>query len=235
MITLAVESSAGPVSVAVCKDGQVLAEYFVHTKQTHSETLMPMVESVMHMAGCTVKDIDLLAVAAGPGSFTGVRIGVATVKGIAFANDVPCCAVSTLEAIAFPARKMEGHIISAVMDARCQQVYNANFAVKDGKLVRLCKDRALAIDELWQECKKYDEKIWLCGDGAEVCAPIFAQDKVVLSSADLRFQHAVSVALLAEQMYKEKKAVSGASLAPFYLRLPQAERELKKKKGCSES
>lgn len=228
MITLAIESSAAPVSVSLCHDGKIIAENYVHTKQTHSETLMPMVENLLKMTNLTIREIDLLAVSYGPGSFTGVRIGVSTIKGLAFASDIPCCGVSTLEAIARTSA-IEGYVLCAVMDARCKQVYNANFTVKDGKLIRLCEDRALSIEALSEECQKMHQKIMLCGDGAQICYEEYFKWGAGIAPENIRYQRASSVALLAEEMFKEGKSVSAASLVPAYLRLPQAERELKKK------
>lgn len=231
MITLAIESSAGPVSVCICEDGKIIAENYVNTKQTHSETLMPMVENILKITNLTVKDISLLVVSAGPGSFTGVRIGVSTVKGLAFTNNIPCCAVSTLEAIAYNAISMEGYIVCAVMDARCNQVYNANFKVENGDLIRLCDDRALPVSDLVEECKNFGNKIIVCGDGTDVCTKEFIKINAEISYENNRFQRASAVALIAEKMQKKNLTINGNGLVPAYLRLSQAERERNKKMG----
>ncbi|MCH5351964.1 MAG: tRNA (adenosine(37)-N6)-threonylcarbamoyltransferase complex dimerization subunit type 1 TsaB [Acutalibacter sp.] len=233
MLILAIESSASPASAAVLEDGKLLGETFVNTKQTHSQTLLPMVQNLMNSLGKTCADFDVMAVTNGPGSFTGVRIGVSCVKGLAMTNDTPCCGVSTLEAIAMPGRTYEGCIICAVMDARCGQVYNALFQVTGGTLHRLTSDRALSIAELSQECESYQDRLVLFGDGAVLCYEAFQAWGAQIAPPELRFQRASSVALLALESAKTGKTVTVQALMPSYLRLPQAERELKKrqKKG----
>ena len=154
MLILALDSSAAPASAALLKDGKILSEFYINTKQTHSQTLMPMVESVLKLTNKTLDDVTCMAVSAGPGSFTGVRIGVSCVKGLSMTRNIPCAGVSTLRAMAENARQLTG-IVCAVMDARCGQVYNALFRAEDGKLTRLCDDRALPIVELLEECKTF--------------------------------------------------------------------------------
>ena len=135
MIILAIDTSASPVSAAVLRDGFLVGEFFLNTKTTHSQTLMPMVESILSLSGIGLSDIDVFAVNAGPGSFTGVRIGVASIKGMTLAQEKPCAAVSTLAAMAYGLPYTNG-IVCAVMDARCSQVYNALFRLKNGSLLR---------------------------------------------------------------------------------------------------
>lgn len=226
MLILGIESSAGPASAAVAQDGRLLGEFFVNTKQTHSQTLLPMVESLLKNLGLTCADFDRMAVANGPGSFTGVRIGVSCVKGLALPGGTPCCGVSTLEAIAFAGALCPGSVVCAVMDARCGQVYNALFEAKDGALVRLTEDRAISIQDLGQECQPYGERLILFGDGARLCHEQFALWGARLAPEALRYQRAGSVALLAA----DRPAVAAGALLPSYLRLPQAERELKRKR-----
>lgn len=233
MLILAIESSASPASAAVWEDDKLLGEFFVNTKQTHSQTLLPMVQELMNSLGKTCADFDVMAVTTGPGSFTGVRIGVSCVKGLAMPNDTPCCGVSTLEAIAMPGRYFEGCVICAVMDARCGQVYNALFQVTAGELCRLTPDRALPIAELSQECESYQDRLVLFGDGAGLCYEAFQAWGARIAPPELRFQRASSVALLALESVKAEQTMSAQALMPSYLRLPQAERELRKrqKKG----
>ena len=226
MLILALDSSASPASAALLEDGRILSEFYMNTKQTHSQTLMPMVESVLRLAERTLGDVDRIAVSAGPGSFTGVRIGVSCVKGMAMARNIPCAGVSTLRAMAENARGMEG-IVCAVMDARCGQVYNAMFRVSGGTIERLCPDRALAIAELCAECAPYGARLLLVGDGAELCHKTFSAFGARLLPPMLRFQRAAGVALAAEA----GETVAADALMPVDLRLPQAERELKKKNG----
>lgn len=233
MLILAIDSSASPASAAICEDGRLLGEFFINTKQTHSQTLLPMVEQLMNAVGKTCADFDVMAVSNGPGSFTGVRIGVSCVKGMAMPNEIPCCGVSTLETIAMAGRDYEDSVICAVMDARCGQVYNAVFKATGGELCRLTEDRALSIEQLSEEYKQYGSKVVLFGDGAELCHRTFKTWGARLAPEEIRFQRASSVALAAEKLVKENKTVSAAELVPTYLRLPQAERELKMRKGLS--
>ena len=220
MLILALDSSAAPASAALLEDGKILSEFYINTKQTHSQTLMPLVESVLKLT--------CMAVSAGPGSFTGVRIGVSCVKGLSMTRNIPCAGVSTLRAMAENARQLTG-IVCAVMDARCGQVYNALFRAEDGKLTRLCDDRALPIAELLEECKTFTEKIYLVGDGAELCYKTFAAIRAELLLPQLRFQRASGVAMAAQEMVESGQTVTPDALMPIYLRLPQAERELKAK------
>lgn len=229
MLTLGIDSSASAASAAVVENGKLLGEFFVNTKQTHSQTLLPMVQGLLQTVGHSCNEVDVLAVSHGPGSFTGVRIGVACVKGIALPNDTPCVGVSTLEAIAYGGISVEGAVLCAVMDARCSQVYNALFQVEKGVLRRLTEDRALAIADLEKECRAYGEKLLLLGDGAALCHKTFEAWGAKLAPESIRFQRASSVALLGEQAAHQGSTVSASSLAPVYLRLPQAERELKKR------
>ena len=228
MLILALDSSAAPASAALLEDGKILSEFYINTKQTHSQTLMPMVESVLKLTNKTLDDVTCMAVPAGPGSFTGVRIGVSCVKGLSMTRNIPCAGVSTLRAMAENARQLTG-IVCAVMDARCGQVYNALFRAESGKLTRLCDDRALPIAELLDECKTFAEKIYLVGDGAELCYKTFAAIRAELLQPQLRFQRASGVAMAAQEMVENGQTVTPDALMPIYLRLPQAERELKAK------
>ena len=225
MLILGIDSSAVSVSAAICELGEqprVIAEGFLNNKITHSQTLMPLVQSLLDNSKTALADIDVFAVSAGPGSFTGLRIGVSAVKGMAYALGKPCREVSTLHAMAYNLPLYDG-IICAVMDARVSQVYNALFEVKDGAVTRLCDDRALMIPELKAELdEKYpDREIMLVGDGTELCFGRFGGGNIILSPAPQRFQNGVGVCLAAEH-YPD---INAAALMPKYLRLPQAERE----------
>ena len=228
MKILSIDSSSVTASVAVVENGKILAENFINNGLTHSQTLMPMVEKTIVESGVSVKDIDLFAITHGPGSFTGVRIGIASVKGMADALNKKCIAVSTLEAIAEPL-KNEDVIACAVMDARCNQVYTALF--NNGK--RLCDDKAVLIDELGEELKSFDKKVVFIGDGSLLC-----YDKLheIIQNCDvadekIRFVHGSSIGFVAEEKIKNgEELINPENLVPFYLRLPQAERELKLKK-----
>ena len=222
MNILGIDSSAVSVGAAVCGSGRVIAESFINNRITHSQTLMPMITDMLVNAQLTLNDIDVLAVNAGPGSFTGLRIGISAVKGIAYALGKPVRAVSTLHAMAYNLTLFEG-VVCAVMDARCGQVYNALFEVKGGAVTRLCDDRAIKCDELKAELDgKFDDApVMLVGDGAELCSERFGGGRIMLAPAPLRYQNGVGVCLAAEQ-YPD---IDAAALMPQYLRLPQAERE----------
>ena len=225
MKILAIDTSATASSAAICDENKIIGEFFINTKLTHSRTLMPMVESLLTNTNLQTSDITAIAVNCGPGSFTGVRIGVAAAKGLAFADDLPCIEVSTLESLAYNLQSAKG-IICSVMDARCAQVYNALFKCDGEKLERICKDRALS-----EELKGYNERIILVGDGAELCFNAMKEtlSNVELAPINVRFQRASSTAEIAIEKFNNGEVLSAAEIMPMYLRLPQAERELKKK------
>ncbi len=229
MKILSIDSSSITASVAITDNGNVLAEGFINNGLTHSQTLMPMVEQTVKDSKVSINDIDLFAITNGPGSFTGVRIGIASVKGMADALGKKCFAVSTLEAIAEPL-KNEDVIACAVMDARCNQVYTAIF--ENGK--RLCEDKAILIDELGEELKRYDKKIVFIGDGSVLCYEKLKDfiREISIAEENIRYIHAGSIGRLAEEKISNgEEFTDSAKLVPFYLRLPQAERELNNKKS----
>ena len=225
MKILAIDSTAEVASVSICEDAKPLAVYTVKNGNTHSQTLLPMIEAALRHSSLTVDDIELFAASEGPGSFTGVRIGAATLKGLAFGRNLPCVGVSTLEALAYNLIGFEG-IICPVMNARRSQVYNAIFECKDGKLSRICPDRALSISELEQELMSYNgKKIFLTGDGYDVAISGFTQFSPDFTPEILRYQNAYSVAQCALIAYKNGSFSSDAEITATYLRLSQAERE----------
>lgn len=219
---LSLDSSAVTASVALTDGDRVIKSEFVNSGLTHSETLLPIVKRVM--GDNEFSSLDAVAITAGPGSFTGVRIGVATVKGIAFAGNIPCYGVSTLEAIAYNFVD-ENCIVCAVMDARRMQFYNAIFKVENGTMSRLTPDRAISIDDLREELKQYDSVI-IAGDGAALCSQNIALDNCKIAADDKIYQNALSVA----KCVKNKKPIAPTALMPVYLRQSQAERELKLKR-----
>ena len=218
---LSMDSSAVTASVALTDGDEIIKSEFVNSGLTHSETLLPMITRVMD--GRKYSELDGIAITAGPGSFTGVRIGVATVKGLAFNDDIPCYSVSTLEAIAYNFVD-ENAVVCAVMDARRMQFYNALFRVQNGKVERLCNDRAISIEDLRNELKRYD-KVLIAGDGAKLCFQNIELENCTLADDDRIYQNAVGVAKAAQN----KNAISPKALMPVYLRQSQAERELKLK------
>ena len=233
MKILAIDSTAIVASVALCDDEKLIALYTVNNGNTHSETLLPMVESILKEAKLTPADIELFAVSNGPGSFTGVRIGCATVKGLAFGRMTPCVGVSTLEALAYNLKGSDG-ILCPVMNARRNQVYNALFRFEGDRLVRLCEDRAIAISELADELAEKNEKVYLSGDGASITAPSIPEDKLGFTHPVMAHQNAYSVAMCALEAYRSGNYTTDIDLAPTYLRPSQAERErLEKEKGSN--
>ena len=228
MKILAIDSSAVVASVALCEDGRLLAEYTVNNGNTHSETLLPMAESLLKQFSLTAADIGLFAVSAGPGSFTGVRIGAATVKGLAFGMNVPCAEVSTLEALAHNLSARDG-LICPVMNARRSQVYTALFRCSEGKLERLLPDSAMAISELDGILAKYGEPVSFVGDGYGITVSALEHTAVKEVPERLRHQSAFSVATVAYSQYLVGETVSDYTLKVNYLRPSQAERELMNK------
>ena len=226
MLLLSVDSSAVTASAALSVDGEIIKSELINKGLTHSERLLPLSQSVM--GDYNYSDLGAIAVTAGPGSFTGVRIGVATVKGLAFVNNTPCISVSTLEAIAYNFTN-ENAVICAVMDARRMQFYNALFKAENGRITRLCDDRAISIEDLKKDLEGF-EKVIIAGDGAELCFTNIGLDNAVLAAEDKRFQSGAGVAKAAQG----REAVSPADLRPVYLRPSQAERELKLKKENKE-
>ena len=230
MKILAIDTSAGPSSAAVLDGETLLVEFFLNTRQTHSQTLLTLVDGVLRCTQTELGEIGLFAVSAGPGSFTGVRIGVSCVKGLAFPRGTLCAGVSTLEAMAWNFYGIPG-TVCAVMDARCGQVYNAVFASGEDGFCRLTEDRALSMEALAQECRAYPGPLYLVGDGALLChqQENFQALGAKLPPQPARFQRAAGVAMAALRMQREGSAVPPERLMPVYLRLPQAERELRQR------
>ena len=220
MLILAMESTAKAASVALVRDGVLVAQSTQCSGLTHSRTLLPMAEDLLKNAGINLSDVDRFAVAHGPGSFTGVRIGVAAVKGLAWAAEKPAVGVSTLEAMAWHgAAAGEGSLVCCAMDARRNQVYNALFEIRDGSPVRLTEDRAISLADLIADLKADGRTPFLVGDGAHLCKAVM--DSAVLAPENLRMQSAWGVAMAA----MDKPDASADALQPVYLRLSQAERE----------
>ena len=227
MMILALESSATACSVALTRDGNVLAQAFQHSGLTHSRTLLPMVDNVLNSCGESMEHVDVVAVAAGPGSFTGLRIGVATAKGLAWAEDKDCAACSTLESMAWPLAHMEGKLIVCAMDARRSQVYNALFLATGDGLERLSEDRAISLADLAEEVKKFENEKIVVGDGAKLCYNTLSEMGLSLTLAPehLRMQSGWGVARAAEELAKRGELIRGEALNAVYHRLSQAERE----------
>lgn len=234
MKILSLECSATPCSAAVIEDGKILASDFVNVGLTHSQILMPMAEEVIKKANISLKEIDGFAISVGPGSFTGIRIGISAIKGLAAPEKKPCAAVSTLLSMAYNYIDTDC-IVCAVMDARCNQVYNAIFDIEKGKISRICEDRALLCEELKENLKEISQNTKKCviivGDGTKVFSPYVKDiENVCEPTEDRHYQNAVSVGLACEECFKNGEVLSPEEILPVYLRLPQAERELKLKK-----
>ena len=226
MLILAFETSAKAASVALHDGQKLLAESYQNTGMTHSQTLMVMAEDALKQCGKSAQDVTAVAVAEGPGSFTGVRIGVAAAKGFAWGREIPCYGISTLEAMAESLGIYQGYICP-VMDARRAQVYNALFYVNRGNITRVVPDRAIALSDLGEELKNLQESVFFVGDGSNLCYNTLLKDvpNLVLPPEHRMHQRAVGVALLAAKQAVLGIAPSGADLNPNYLRLSQAERE----------
>ena len=223
MKILGIDTSAVVSACAVCETGEnpkVIASGSLNTKLTHSQTLVPFLENIINCAGLDLADIDAFAVSAGPGSFTGLRIGVSVVKGMASALDMPVRSVSTLAAIAYNFTVTDA-IVCAVMDARCNQVYNAIFRIQNGIVMRLCDDRAIFIEDLKKDLHNYNERIILAGDGADLVYSKINDGLIELAPPALKYQTGTGVCFASEHC----SDISADSLMPVYLRLPQAERE----------
>ena len=226
MKILALETSAKACSAAVTENGQVIASAFQNTGLTHSRTLMPMVEAMLKNADLSLSECDVIAVANGPGSFTGIRIGIAAAKGLAFAAGKPMAGISTLEAMAMNCIATPALIVCA-MDARRQQVYNALFLSDGEHLTRLSPDRPIALSLLAEEIRQHSEHpIVVVGDGARLCAGYLTENGIPcsLAPAHLLQQNAITVALTAEKAAKEGNLCSAQELEAVYLRAAQADK-----------
>ena len=235
MKILAIDTSALVATAALCEDDTPIAVSSQKSGLTHSATMLPIVKNIMDNTNTSIDDIDMFAVSEGPGSFTGIRIGIATVKGLAFGKNKICIGVSTLEALAENLPYEDG-ILCPVMDARRNQVYNALFKRENGVLVRMCEDRLIPLDELSAELSALQQKIYLCGDGYRL-----AKSRLTVSSEDvsplLIAQNAISVASVAKRIYDAApdEDYSEGKLQPIYLRASQAERERLEKEAEKEN
>ena len=227
MNILALEASAKAASCCVCRDDFLLAQSYQHSGLTHSRTLLPMVEDMLKNSELSLDDIDLIAVANGPGSFTGLRIGVSTAKGLVWAKDLPCAACSTLESMAWNLAHLEGADICCAMDARRAQVYAARFVIEGGKPVRLREDEAISVTDLGDEAETRKKTQILVGDGWELCYNEFTGRAIPCQAAPphLRYPSAWGVARCGLEMASRGELTTAATLAPDYHRLSQAERE----------
>ncbi|MCD7755079.1 MAG: tRNA (adenosine(37)-N6)-threonylcarbamoyltransferase complex dimerization subunit type 1 TsaB [Firmicutes bacterium] len=230
MRLLAFETSAKAASVALFQDDALLGEQYQNTGLTHSQTLLVMAQALLSQCSCTPEDVEAVAVAGGPGSFTGVRIGMAAAKGFAWGRELPLYSVSTLEAMARGLGLPQG-IVCPVMDARRSQVYNAIFRIENGTCTRLREDRAIALEALGAELASLSQPVYLVGDGSRLCyqtlSPAIAN--LVMPPEFRMHQRAVGVGLAAWEQYRAGAPASAAGAVPNYLRPSQAERERNEK------
>ena len=230
MLILAFETSAKAASVALLEDGKLLGESYQNTGLTHSQTIMVMAEDLLKQCGKTVADVTAVAVANGPGSFTGIRIGVAAAKGFAWGAELPCVGASTLASMAVGLGIWQGYVCP-VMDARRSQVYNALYHVDCGKYTRIREDRAISLEELGEDVKNLSEPIFLVGDGSVLCYNTLSEKVpgLILPPEARMHQRAAGVALEAERLLRSGGTFPAGALVPNYLRLSQAERERNEK------
>ena len=227
MLILGIDTCSMSSSASVVSEDRMIATFSVNHKKTHSERIMPQIEDMLEAADISIDEIDAFAASVGPGSFTGVRIGVATVKALAQAQKKPCIAVSALEGLATNALNFDG-IISPILDARRNQVYNALFESNGKNITRLCADRALPLLELLEDLKKTDRNIMFVGDGVPVFKDIITdslKDRAFFATLPLVFNQASSIALIGLEKFKNGDTISYEKLVPEYVRLSQAEQE----------
>lgn len=245
MKILGIDSTSKYTSAAITEGDKLICEAVLDFGNTHSETLLPLIDSLLSAAQIDISEIDMIAVSAGPGSFTGVRIGAAIAKGLAMQSrgEKPCVPVSTLSALSLNLGGVNG-IICPVMDARRNQVYNALFRSEGGVITRLCEDRAISLDELYSELSRFNEKIYFCGDGYTLVTEAY-KDRLNMEITPmlLRKQNGYSVCLCGYEIFNNydkdtesfKKQYSAQNLSPTYLRQSQAERERNEKLGNTEN
>ena len=232
MKILSIDTSSGVASAAVTEDEKLICEFILNNKLTHSQTLMPIIDRVLKESDTDLSQMDFIAVTNGPGSFTGLRIGVSTAKGLADALKKPVVGVSTLEAMAYNLPYC-GFLIVPIMDARRSQVYNAVYRWNKNELEQISSPRAISVEDLLKELKELNEKAVFLGDGVPVYKDIIKQEmgeNVMFAPSCANAQRASSVAVAAKKLYENGKATDGLGLVPVYLRKSQAEREAEEKK-----
>lgn len=233
MIILGIDTSAKTASVGLVEDNNIIEDLFINEGLTHSETLVPMIDEILNKNNYSINDIDAFAVNNGPGSFTGIRIGVAVVKGLVLKSNKPCYEVSTLDSIAYNCKDKTG-IVVATMDARRNQVYNAIYKAEDNRITKIVSDRSILIEDLYNEIKEYDCNVYIVGDG-QINVQNYYKDNNLNKESFIypdyieNLQKGSNTALIAFDNLEESK--TGESILPSYLKLSQAEQELRKKKG----
>lgn len=228
MLTLGIDTCCMASTAALVQGSRMVAQTVINQNKTHSQILMPQIEEMFRLTEVQPSEVELFSVAVGPGSFTGVRIGVATAKAMAQANNRPCVAVSTLEALAYSSGVFEG-IVSPILDARRNQVYNGLFRCHEGKMERICPDRAISLEELLAELGKADEKVLFVGDGVFVFKERIEEllgQKAVFAPITTAMNLGGAVAALGQEKFEKGEFIHYSLLVPSYIRLSQAERDL---------
>ncbi|HHU90161.1 MAG TPA: tRNA (adenosine(37)-N6)-threonylcarbamoyltransferase complex dimerization subunit type 1 TsaB [Clostridiaceae bacterium] len=226
MVTLAVDTSGLTASCAVVQDGKVIAELSTKHGKTHSQKILPMIKTTLSMVNKEMKEVDLFAASIGPGSFTGLRIGVVTIKGLAYSLKRPVCGVPTLDALAYSMPDFNG-VISPMLDARNNQVFTAFYHKMNGKLEKLSSDSGIPIKEWINKAMEFNKNIMILGDAAEIhlaeLKEVFGAG-IICPQLAMTYPRASATALLAEEAYHNNKVTGAYELEPFYLRKSQAER-----------
>lgn len=231
MKILALDTTGNVSSVALIDDEKLIGEYTINYKMTHSQTIMPMIDEIVKMTELDLKDIDYIACSQGPGSFTGLRIGAATAKGLALGLNKKIVPVPTLDALAYNIFETD-KIICPIMDARRSQVYTALYMWNDGVLENITGHMATTIDDIIARADEFEMGVIFLGDGVPVHKEKLSKyDNFILAPQSLNMQKASSVASLGFQIAKEGGAIDGSEFTPIYLRKPQAERELLEKQA----
>ena len=227
MRVLAIDSSGLTATVAVVEDTQTVAEYTINYKKTHSQTLLPMIDEVVKMTELDLNTIDAIAVAGGPGSFTGLRIGSATAKGLGFALNKPLIHVPTVDGLAYNVYGCED-IICPIMDARRKQVYTGIYRFTDHRLETVEEQMAVPVEEMIKKLNAYGQPVTFLGDGVPVFCELITEKMEVpysFAPAHVNKQRAAAVAALGLIYYREGKTETAMEHVPDYLRVSQAERE----------
>ena len=234
MKILSLDTSGLVASCAISENGKIVAEYTLNYKLTHSQTIMPMIDEIVKLSQTDISTIDYIACAAGPGSFTGLRIGAATAKGFAHGLNKPIIPVPTLEALAYNIFGTEKYICP-IMDARRKQVYNGVYIFEDYELKEILPPQTRIIDEVLEFVSGLDKKAIFLGDGVFVYEEAIKRcENALLAPLNCNLQRAASVAAAAESYAAKGKFIKGSDFAPEYLRKSQAERELEEKQQSGE-
>lgn len=225
MKILAIDTSSKNSSVAICDNENILSEFNINNSITHSQTIMPMLSSALELAKIKLQNIDIFAVSSGPGSFTGIRIGMSAIKGLALGLNKPCVSISSLESLAYNFLFYNGMICS-VIDAKCENVYSSIFKINNQNVIRLSEDRLISINDLCNNLLTYNKDIMIVGDATNILCSSNISNSFIPSPINLRLQKATSIAKIALEKYNNNQMTNSENLIPLYLNKPQAEKNL---------